>query len=230
MNDVAVVIDEGIKLAPTERKFQDKALERHTKAIEKLMVGVKKNMVEIAVRLKDIKENALFEKDGYKDVFEYADKVLGYKKNTVYKMVTVADKFIVKTEDGKSYISVIAHKDADYTVSQLIELGTLSREEAIELNTKLKIDPTMSAKDIREVVKEYKEQNKPTEEADEEADEESDVVDGEATDITEEVDRTAMLLLDVSDSLDSILTDDRLTKEQKVNIENIRNYLLGITF
>lgn len=227
MNDVAVVIDEGIKLAPTERKFQDKGLERHTKAIEKLMVGVKKNMVEIAVRLKDIKENALFEKDGYKDVFEYAEKVLGYKKNTVYKMVTVADKFIEKTEDGKSYISIIAHKDADYTVSQLIELGSLTREEAVELNTKLKIDPTMSAKDIREVVKEFKAKDEPKEETEETED---DVIDGEAVDITEEVDRTALLLLDVAEGLDGILSDERLTKEQKVNIENIRNYLLGITF
>lgn len=230
MNDVAVVIDEGIKLTPSERKFVDKALERHTKAIEKLMVGVKKNMVEIAVRLREIKENALFEKDGYKDVFEYADKVLGYKKNTVYKMINVADKFIEKTPDGKSYASIIAHEDADYTVSQLIELGSLTREEAVELNTKLKIDPTMSAKDIREVVKEFKAKDEPKEETTEAEDEESEVIDGEAVDITEEVDRTALLLLDISEGLDGVLIDERLTKEQKRNIENIRNYLLGITF
>lgn len=223
MNEVVEVVESGIVTATEPRDFKDKALARHTVAIEKLMTGVKKNMVEIAVRLRDIKEKALFEKDGFADVFEYANKILGYKKAMVYKMVTVANKFIEESPNGKGYASIIVHDTEDYSVSQLMELGGLTPEEVIELDETCKIDPTMSAKDIREVVKEYVKKDEPKEETEEQkVNEESEESE------QEEVDGTALAILNVADDLVNILLDDRLTKEQKKQIEDFKCWILGI--
>ena len=215
MKEVIDVVESGIMTASEPRDFKDKALARHTVAIEKLMNGVKKNMVEIAVRLRDIKEKALFEKDGFVDVFEYADKILGYKKAMVYKMVNVANKFIEELPTGKGYASIIVHDTEDYSVSQLMELGSLTPEEVIELDEKCKIDPSMTAKDIREVVKEYQKKDEPKEETEQETEQ-------------EEVDGTALAILNVADDLVNILSDDRLSKEQKKTIEDFKCWILGI--
>lgn len=222
MNEVNEVVESGIITASEPRDFKDKALARHTVAIEKLMNGVKKNMVEIAVRLRDIKEKALFEKDGFADVFEYASKILGYKKAMVYKMVTVANKFIEESPTGKGYASIIVHDTEDYSVSQLMELGSLTAEEAIALDEANKIDPSMTAKDIREVVKEYQKKDEPKEETEQE-----ETVETEESE-QEEVDGTALAILDIAESLANILTDDRIDKNSKKKIEDFKCWILGI--
>lgn len=223
MNEVVEVIEKGIATVSAPHDFKDKALARHTKAIEKLMNGVKKNMVEIAVRLRDIKENKLYEKDGYKDVFDYAVAVLDYKKPTVYKLIQCATKFIEATPDGKGYASIITRDDEDYSVTQLMELNGLEADEAIALDEANKIDPSMTAKEIREVVTEYKKQNEPKEE---QTDDQTD--DQTEEDQTEEVDRTALAILDVAESLVNILLDDRINKEAKKKIEDFKCWILGI--
>lgn len=219
MNEVIEVVEKGIAVVSAPHDFKDKKLASHTKAIEKLMNGVKKNMVEIAVRLRDIKENKLYEKDGYKDVFDYAQSVLEYKKGTVYKMIQCASKFIEATPDGKGYASIITRDDEDYSVSQLMELNSLEADEAIALDEANKIDPSMSAKEIREVVTEYKKQNETKED---------DQTDDQTDDQAEEVDRTALAILEVSESLVNILLDDRITKNDKKKIEEFKCWILGI--
>lgn len=222
MNEVVEVVEKGITAVSTPRDFKDKKLATHTRAIEKLMNGVKKNMVEIAVRLRDIKENKLYEKDGYKDVFDYATAVLDYKKPTVYKMIQCATKFIEATPDGKGYVSIITRDDEDYSVTQLMELNGLEADEAIALDEANKIDPSMTAKEIREVVTEYKKQNEPKDDqTDDQADEQSD-------DQTEEVDGTALAILDVAESLVNILLDERIGKDDKKKIEDFKCWILGI--
>ena len=226
MSEIIEVVEKGIATVSTPNDFKDKALARHTVAIEKLMNGVKKNMVEIAVRLKDIKEKALYEKDGFTDLFDYASKVLGYKKSMVYKMVNVADKFIAEQPNGKGYASIIVHDTEDYSVSQLMELGSLTAEEAIALDENCKIDPSMTAKDIREVVKEYQKKDEPKkdEPKKDEPKEESEQEESEQ----EEVDGTALAILDVAENLVNILLDDRITKDDKKKIEDFKCWILGI--
>lgn len=222
MSEIIEVVEKGIVTMSTPNDFKDKALARHTVAIEKLMNGVKKNLVEIAVRLRDIKEKSLYEKDGFTDVFDYAGKILGYKKSMVYKMVNVADKFIAEQPNGKGYASIIVHDTEDYSVSQLMELGGLTPEEAIELDEANKIDPSMTAKDIREVVKEY--QKKEETEQDES---EQDETEQEETE-QEEVDGTALSILDVAENLVNILLDDRISKNDKKKIEDFKCWILGL--
>ena len=226
MNEVVEVVEKGIATVSAPHDFKDKALARHTNAIVKLMNGVKKNMVEIAVRLRDIKEHKLYEKDGYKDVFDYASAVLDYKKPTVYKMIQCATKFIEATPDGKGYASIITRDNEDYSVSQLMELNGLEADEAIALDEANKIDPSMTAKEIREVVTEYKKQNEPKD--DQTDDQTGDQTDDQTGDQTEEVDGTALAILDVAESLVNILLDERIGKNDKKKIEDFKCWILGI--
>lgn len=217
------IIESGINTAGTELAFVNKQLARYTTQIEKLMNGVKKNMVEIAVRLATIKEEKLYEQDGFSDVFDYALKTFDYKKATVYKMIASANKYIEKTADGKGYQSILIRDGEDYTVTQLMELNGLEVEDAEHLNEVNKIDPSMTAKDIREVVKEFQSKKKQEEEPEEPEEEQQ-----EEPEEPEEVDRTALAILTVSEDLVNILLDERLTKEQKKTIEDFKCWILGI--
>lgn len=154
-NEIMTTFETAIT-AQSELHFNNKKLAQHTKAIEKLMTATKRNMFEISARLLVIRNEDLFADDGFKDVFDYAEKMFGYKKNMVYKLTTAAEKFIEANPQGKGYVSILTHNDADYTVSQLIELNSLEPDTAVELDKKSIISPDMSTKEIREKVKAYK--------------------------------------------------------------------------
>ena len=203
-------------------------LRQHTKAIEKLMNATKRNMFEISARLLVIRNEDLFSDDGFKDVFEYAEKLFGYKKNMVYKLTTAAEKFIEQSPQGKGYVSIITHDDVDYTVSQLIELNALEPDTATHLDESGIIDPKMTTKEIREVVKRYKngeidEYGNETETAEDETEAE-----GEET---EAVDETAKLLIETAANIEKILEDERIIKDTMTvsKLQEIRNFLNSIS-
>ena len=154
-NELMMTMETAIT-AQHELHLTNKKLLQHTKAIEKLMTATKRNMFEISARLLVIRNEELFIDDGFKDVFDYAEKLFGYKKNMVYKLTTAAEKFIEQSPQGKGYVSILTHDNADYTVSQLIELNSLEPDTAVELDKKEVISPDMTTKEIREVVKAYK--------------------------------------------------------------------------
>lgn len=154
-NELVTTLETAIT-QQSEIKFHNKKLAQHTKAIEKLLTQTKRNMFEISARLLVIRNENLYSEDGFKDVFDYAEKMFDWKKNFVYKLSTAAEKYIEASAEGKGYVSIITHDNADYTVSQLIELNSLEPETAVELDKKALISPEMSTKQIREVVKSYK--------------------------------------------------------------------------
>lgn len=214
-NELTEFVETGVEIKSTEFEFKNYKLKQQTKAIEKLMLNTKRSMFEIAIRLSVIQSDKLYEADGFKDVFDYADKVLSYKKNMVYKMVTVADKFIEESADGKGYISIITHDDSDYTVSQLIELNSLDNDTVIKLDENEVIEPDMTTKEIREVVKEYKngiideEGNEIKSETEVEETEGEESEDGDAT---EEVDPSVNAIRAIISGLTVLTADERFTE------------------
>lgn len=203
-NEVMAVMESAVVTSGVETTFKNKKLAQHTKAIEKLMLATKRNMFEIAVRLNVIATEKLYEADEYKDVFDYANKVLGYKKNFVYKLVAVAEKFIDESADGKGYISIIAHENEDYSVSQLIELNSLEADTVSQLDAEEEISPDMTTKEIREVVKAYKNGGKVEEEA---AEGESETDTGASE--SEEIDAAAVAIQNILDGLVTLQSDER---------------------
>lgn len=202
-NEIMNVMESAVVTGGVEVTFKNKKLAQHTKAIEKLMLATKRNMFEIAVRLNVIATEKLYEADEYKDVFDYANKVLGYKKNFVYKLVAVAEKFIDEAADGKGYISIIAHENEDYSVSQLIELNSLEADTVSQLDASEEISPDMTTKEIREVVKAYKNGGKV-----EEATEGESETDTGASE-SEEIDAAAGAIQNILDGLVTLQSDER---------------------
>lgn len=208
--------------------LKNKKLASHTKAIEKLMTATKRNMFEISARLLVIRNESLFEDDGFKDVFDYAEKLFGYKKNMVYKLTTAAEKFIEQSPQGKGYVSILTHDDVDYTVSQLIELNAIEPDTAVKLDELEVISPSMTTKEIREVVKAYKkgeidENGNFTEVA--ETAEETDTAEKET------VDKTAALIIKTAENLAKILEDERIIKDTMTvaKLQEMKQFLSEIT-
>lgn len=228
-NELITTIESAIVLnVNRESGLKNKKLASHTRAIEKLMTATKRNMFEISARLLVIRNEDLFVDDGFKDVFDYAEQLFGYKKNMVYKLTTAAEKFIEQSPQGKGYVSILTHENEDYTVSQLIELNSIEPDTAVKLDQLEVISPQMSTKEIREVVKAYKkgeidEDGNFKSVNEDEADEAAESGDSDE----EAVDETAKLIIATADNIGKILEDERIIKDTMTvsKLQEIRKFL-----
>lgn len=137
-------------------EFVNKKLNMATNNIIKYTNGIKKNLLLIACELKRIKEDELYKEDGYTSVSDYASKVLGYSRANTSKLVNVAERFVEKGQKNSIFIDITSDGD-DFTVGQLTEMLSLPKDEIIEMVKDDEINPTMTAKEIREQVKAHKE-------------------------------------------------------------------------
>ena len=179
------IIESGIHLDVMMDNLVNERLKEHTARITSLLDGAKYNLYEVAMHLMVIKNEELYKDDNFTDVYDYTKKVFGYGKNMTYKMIKTAETLVEEKrveEDKVEYRSIICHDDSDYSMSQLFELGTLAPKEVVELDADGAISPSMSTKEIREVVKDTKEMMKKEAEGEEEPTEgdETEVEEGEA--------------------------------------------------
>lgn len=176
------IIESGIHLDVKMDNLVNERLKEQTIKIASLLDGAKYNLYEVAMRLLVIKKEELY-KDNFVDIYDYTKKVFGYGKNMTYKMVKTAESLVeeAQVEDKTIYRSIICHDESDYSMSQLFELGTLAPKEVVELDADGAINPSMTTKEIREVVKDTKEMMKEEAESEEPTEEgEAEVEEGEA--------------------------------------------------
>lgn len=172
------IIESGIHLDVKMDNLVNERLREQTAKITSLLDGAKYNLYEVAMRLLVIKNEELYKEDNFTDIYDYTKKVFGYGKNMTYKMVKTAETLV--EQKGEEYRSIICHDDSDYSMSQLFELGTLAPKEVVELDADGAINPSMTTKEIREVVKDTKEMMKKEAESEEEPTEgETEVEEGE---------------------------------------------------
>lgn len=127
-------------------------LRKFTEDIFKQGLNIKKSLARVAVILVKIDESKCYEQDGFESVQDYAARVLGWKQASTYAMLRVGRDYL----DGKTYESVLPHGDTDYSTSQLQALLPLkSVEKAKELAEENIINPDMTVKAIKDVVKNY---------------------------------------------------------------------------
>lgn len=174
------IIESGIHLDVKMDNLVNERLKEQTIKISSLLDGAKYNLYEVAMRLLVIKSEELYKEDNFVDIYDYTKKVFGYGKNMTYKMVKTAETLV--EQKGEEYRSIICHDDSDYSMSQLFELGTLAPKEVVELDADGAINPSMTTKEIREVVKDTKEMMKKEAESEEEPTEgeEAEIEEGEA--------------------------------------------------
>ena len=177
------IIEKGIHLDVMMDNLVNERLKEHTARITSLLDGAKYNLYEVAMHLMVIKNEELYKDDNFTDIYDYTKKVFGYGKNMTYKMIKTAETLVEEKrveEDKVEYRSIICHDESDYSMSQLFELGTLAPKEVVELDADGAINPSMSTKEIREVVKDTKEMMKKESESEEEPTEgETEVEEGE---------------------------------------------------
>lgn len=172
------IIESGIHLDVKMDNLVNERLKEQTIKISSLLDGAKYNLYEVAMRLLVIKSEELYKEDNFVDIYDYTKKVFGYGKNMTYKMVKTAETLV--EQKGEEYRSIICHDDSDYSMSQLFELGTLAPKEVVELDADGAINPSMTTKEIREVVKDTKEMMKKEAEGEEEPTEgETEIEEGE---------------------------------------------------
>lgn len=179
------IIESGIHLDVKMDNLVNERLREQTAKITSLLDGAKYNLYEVAMRLLVIKTEELYKEDNFVDIYDYTKKVFGYGKNMTYKMIKTAETLVEekRVEENKvEYRSIICHDESDYSMSQLFELGTLAPKEVVELDADGAINPSMTTKEIREVVKDTKEMMKKEAEGEEEPTEEgeAEVEEGEA--------------------------------------------------
>lgn len=171
------IIESGIHLDVKMDNLVNERLKEQTVKISSLLDGAKYNLYEVAMRLLVIKNEELYKDDNFTDIYDYTKKVFGYGKNMTYKMVKTAETLV--EQKGEEYRSIICHDDSDYSMSQLFELGTLAPKEVVELDADGAINPSMTTKEIREVVKDTKEMMKNEAESEEPTEGETEVEEGE---------------------------------------------------
>ena len=172
------IIESGIYLDVKMDNLVNERLKEQTAKITSLLNGAKYSLYEVAMRLLVIKKEELYKDDGFTNIYDYTKKMFGYGKNMTYKMISTAETLV--EQKGEEYRSIICHDESDYSMSQLFELGTLAPKEVVELDADGAINPSMTTKEIREVVKDTKEMMKKESESEEEPTEgETEVEDGE---------------------------------------------------
>ena len=172
------IIESGIHFEVKMDNLVNERLREQTAKITSLLDGAKYNLYEVAMRLLVIKKEELYKDDNFVNIYDYTKKVFGYGKNMTYKMITTAEALV--EQKGEEYRSIICHDDCDYSMSQLFELGTLAPKDVVELDADGAINPSMTTKQIREVVKDTKEMMKKESESEEEPTEgETEIEDGE---------------------------------------------------
>lgn len=165
------IIESGIHLDVKMDNIVNERLREQTAKITSLLDGAKYNLYEVAMRLLVIKNEELYKDDNLTDIYDYTKKFFGYGKNMTYKMIKTAETLVEEKmldENKVEYRSIICHDDSDYSMSQLFELGTLAPKEVVELDADGAINPSMTTKEIREVVKDTKEMMKKESESEEE--------------------------------------------------------------
>lgn len=173
------IIESGIHFEVKMDNLVNERLREQTAKITSLLDGAKYNLYEVAMRLLVIQDEELYKDDGFVNIYDYTKKVFGYGKNMTYKMITTAKTLV--EQKGEEYRSIICHDDCDYSMSQLFELGTLAPKDVVELDADGAISPSMTTKQIREVVKDTKEMMKKESEGEEEPTEgEAEIEEGEA--------------------------------------------------
>ncbi len=153
------IIESGIHFEVKMDNLVNERLREQTAKITSLLDGAKYNLYEVAMRLLVIKKEELYKDDGFTNVYDYTKKMFGYGKNMTYKMITTAEALVEEKmldENKVEYRSIICHDDCDYSMSQLFELGTLAPKDVVELDAEGAIDPSMTTKEIRNIVKEHK--------------------------------------------------------------------------
>ena len=147
--------NELVTITGTEISFNNKQLNTATKNIYGYVFGMEKNKFKMAAEMSRILENNLFVDDF--DNFEtYASKVFNLKKAMAYNYASIGKEWIERNEKGNpTGESILSHDTVDYQITKILALMKVGVEQAIKWANEGTINPFMSVKEIKDIVKEW---------------------------------------------------------------------------
>lgn len=150
-------------------KFANKMLEKATLTLMNCNNDIKSRQFSIASILAEVEVKKLYQDDGFGSCAEYAEKTFGIKKSTAYALIIIGKEYTrpILNEKGKVIGNCsnllppadIDKQDApliDFTTRQISLFATLGREQVIDLINDGSLSPTMTANQIRDLVKAQK--------------------------------------------------------------------------
>lgn len=194
--------------------FINKKLENATERLIACSNTINGKEYAIAAILAEIETKSLYSDDGFGSSAEYAEQTFGIKKSKAYSLITIGKDFTrpILNSAGKAigYCSNllpaadIEKQDApliDFTTRQISIFAGLGRDNVLELIDNGSLKPSMTCREISDLIKQIKEAVKTANEGE----------DGEATEV-EEPKQTQVTGVARPESFDRI-TDDILIAE-----------------
>ncbi|MEG1953031.1 MAG: hypothetical protein RR115_02205 [Hydrogenoanaerobacterium sp.] len=115
-----------------------------TDYIKNEIAGVVNSFCRIGFKLYEVNKNKLFEFAGLKNISEYGEQYLGFKKSSTANYISICKKFSVKNFDGEP-TDVLLSNFESFSYTQLSEMLYLPSDKLDD------IKPNMTAKEIRAV-------------------------------------------------------------------------------
>lgn len=122
-----------------------KRLEKATTYIQKEVSSVAKSFCRIGFKLWEVKENKLYIGQGYKNISEYGEKMLGFQKSSTANYIAICERFSVHKDDKPT--AQLVPNFANFSYGQLSLMLAMPDEK---LND---ITPDTTCKEIRNIKK-----------------------------------------------------------------------------
>lgn len=146
---------ELVTITGTEISFNNKQLNTATRNIYGYVFGMEKNKFKMAAEMSRILENNLFV-DDFDNYETYAGKVFNLKKAMAYNYAAIGKDWIARTEKGNpTGESILPHDTLDYQITKILALMKVGTEQATEWANNGTINPFMSVKEIKDIVKNW---------------------------------------------------------------------------
>ena len=157
--------------ATNKHVFMNKQLEKVTQTIMECDSGIHSRQFAIAGLLARVESEKLYKDDGFANAAEYATATFGIKKSLAYGLISIGTDYTrpILNAKGKvvGYCSNLlppANPDAqdaplsDFTTTQIARFMSLGREKVLDLVKSDSLKPSMTVREILDVVKANKEQ------------------------------------------------------------------------
>lgn len=154
----------GELIINTATAIANKELKRANDKIVKATDGMNRDMMKLAIAIKEAKEvfdtdsESIKETDNFTSFVDYSKKVLNMTKTTAYRFIDVAKNFLA-TEKSNVIVTIpTSESGRAWTISQLsilCRLGENAHDIAIECIEEGVISSDMSCKELEEAVNNY---------------------------------------------------------------------------
>lgn len=123
-------------------------LTKREKAVRTALNGIDKNMEKVAFNLYWIYSNRVYKAMGCESITDYALNTFELGKSNTYSFINLVERFAAHSEDG-SITDKFDDKYKGYSLSKLSLLANLTDEQITESD----INPAMSVRDIKKLLK-----------------------------------------------------------------------------